>query len=572
MKKKVLKKVIAIVSASTLLVSTMPMEQVQAAKKVKLNKTKVTITVGKSVKLKLKNARKKVTWKSSNKKVAVVNKKGKVTGKKAGSVKITAKSTGKRYTCKVVVKKKEAAGTDGLNTVIPATSQTPKASVTPSATASVKPSQTPAQTKKPLVDVTISPSESEVPKTSATPTGEETQAPSDSNIPSESQSPATSDTPQQSQSPVVSDTPQQSQSPVVSDTPQQSQSPAVSDTPQQSQSPAVSDNPSESQIPSETATPTQTEEPDYEEPTLEISELALGMSVNDARAILGMEDRSETTPQGYTGYVFNPDMSYEYYTLVYVDNAKVVGWATMSIDYNYGDIVSIGESASSLSGFSGMSAYDYEAGYFYEGSSEYVMAFADHQNDSSIYAVQVFAQTDGYGNSVELDELIKPEYLSYDDTVEKNMANQLADWVNAFRCYLGLDSVDYYAADSEEGADTAQKHSEDMANNNFVDATSSDGTTYKTRFEDNYRDIAGLYEGDTLGKGENNGGRNPDAFGFVTWWIDDSDAPASRSNICRSTAVFDGEEWPLTDYYLCTGFAYNSAASDKTFATLDFFY
>ena len=69
---------------------------------VKLNKTKATINVGNKVQLELKGAN-KASWASSNTKVATV-KNGSVSGKKAGTAKITAKYKGKTYTCKVTVK------------------------------------------------------------------------------------------------------------------------------------------------------------------------------------------------------------------------------------------------------------------------------------------------------------------------------------------------------------------------------------------------------------------------------------------------------------------------------------
>ena len=69
-----------------------------------INKTKATIKVGKKVKLKIKNTNQTVKWKSSNKKVATVSKKGVVKGKAAGKVTITATVGGKKYKCKVKVK------------------------------------------------------------------------------------------------------------------------------------------------------------------------------------------------------------------------------------------------------------------------------------------------------------------------------------------------------------------------------------------------------------------------------------------------------------------------------------
>lgn len=69
-----------------------------------LNKTRATVFVGKSTSLKVSGTKKKVTWSSSNKAIATVNKSGKVTGKKAGNVKITVKVAGKKYVCNISVK------------------------------------------------------------------------------------------------------------------------------------------------------------------------------------------------------------------------------------------------------------------------------------------------------------------------------------------------------------------------------------------------------------------------------------------------------------------------------------
>ena len=102
------KKILAVVLALVLSLSLLPATGVSAAsKKVKLNKTKATIYVGKTVKLKVKNTKKKVKWSTSNKKVATVTKKGKVKGKKAGKATITAKVGKKKYKCKIKVKAKK---------------------------------------------------------------------------------------------------------------------------------------------------------------------------------------------------------------------------------------------------------------------------------------------------------------------------------------------------------------------------------------------------------------------------------------------------------------------------------
>lgn len=80
-----------------------------AATKVTLSNTKITLKLGNTKMLKLKNAKGKVTWKSSNAKVVSIKKKDAtsitLTPKKQGKVTITAINNKKTYTCKVNVPK-----------------------------------------------------------------------------------------------------------------------------------------------------------------------------------------------------------------------------------------------------------------------------------------------------------------------------------------------------------------------------------------------------------------------------------------------------------------------------------
>ena len=86
--KQTMAAVLSLTLACTLLIA--PAEGQAAKKKMKLNKTKATLYVGKKLTLKVKNTKKKVKWSSSKKAVASVTKKGVVKAKKAGTVKITA--------------------------------------------------------------------------------------------------------------------------------------------------------------------------------------------------------------------------------------------------------------------------------------------------------------------------------------------------------------------------------------------------------------------------------------------------------------------------------------------------
>ena len=78
--------------------------QVEAAGKPKLSKSRLTMYVGDTKTLQVKNSKGKIKWSSSKKSVASVSSKGKVKGKKAGTARITATVKGKKLTCKVTVK------------------------------------------------------------------------------------------------------------------------------------------------------------------------------------------------------------------------------------------------------------------------------------------------------------------------------------------------------------------------------------------------------------------------------------------------------------------------------------
>ena len=92
--------------------SLLPQSAFAAKKKVKLNKKTVTVNVGKTVKIKLQNNKKKVKWTvTSGKKNVTLSKKKKtgvtIKGKKAGKAKVQAKVGKKKYVCKVTVKSKK---------------------------------------------------------------------------------------------------------------------------------------------------------------------------------------------------------------------------------------------------------------------------------------------------------------------------------------------------------------------------------------------------------------------------------------------------------------------------------
>ena len=104
-----MKNVINLVLCFAMLISVIQIspQNVYAAKKIKLSKTKVVLYVGEKDHLDLYDGKSQVLdlkWKSSNKNVAKVNDIGNIKALKKGKAKITVKYKNKKYVCNVIVK------------------------------------------------------------------------------------------------------------------------------------------------------------------------------------------------------------------------------------------------------------------------------------------------------------------------------------------------------------------------------------------------------------------------------------------------------------------------------------
>ena len=98
------RKLLASLTLCTALFMSITLAQPTQAATLKLNKSAVTISQGKTYKLKVTGTKTKVKWTSSNKKVATVNSSGTVTAKSVGHATITAKVGKKNLKCKITVK------------------------------------------------------------------------------------------------------------------------------------------------------------------------------------------------------------------------------------------------------------------------------------------------------------------------------------------------------------------------------------------------------------------------------------------------------------------------------------
>ena len=117
--------------AATLVLTGMPVQHTQAAKAAKLSSKKVTLKVGKSKTITLKNNKKKTTWKviSGKKCIKLKNKKKnkkknsvKIVAVKSGKAKVQVKAGKKKYTCTVTVKSAKKTNTTKKPTVTKPTS------------------------------------------------------------------------------------------------------------------------------------------------------------------------------------------------------------------------------------------------------------------------------------------------------------------------------------------------------------------------------------------------------------------------------------------------------------------
>ncbi len=168
--KKTLKKVLAIALSVAMCASIATVapsaSAAPKAKKITLNKKKLTLTVGSKYTLKVKKttpkkANKKVTWKSSKKSVASVTKKGVVKAKAEGTAKITAKSKSNKKVkavCKVTVR---AASTPQVTApVVSPTSVPSQNTVIGGDTPTASPVPTPTNTPRPTATPYVLPEES----------------------------------------------------------------------------------------------------------------------------------------------------------------------------------------------------------------------------------------------------------------------------------------------------------------------------------------------------------------------------------------------------------------------------
>ena len=514
MRKRKWKQGIAVLTAAALVLTGITVPGSAGAKaKIRLNKKKVTIKVGGKVTLKLKNAKKKVTWKSSKKKVASVSAKGIVRGKSAGTAKITAKSNKKSYTCTVIVKEKQDSFVEPDETEMPGTTTVPTAKPTGEPTkAPVNPTSNP--TKAPASEAPVNPTSNPT-KAPVNPTSNPTKVPA-------------------SEAPV---------NPTSNPTKVPASKAPVNPTSNPTKAPA-------DPTPEPTIAPTAA--PSGNTLTIGKYSLSIGMSFQDAQNILGSKCVDEgISPQGYASYIYNPGNDYSCLVEFQIRDGKLVELSTISKKFNYGGIAAVGNSIATLkaNGFTAVETYKYTI-YSKTSDQEYINVMTDTQRGGAVYGVQIFDKSLG-----SMDTLLYPKNCKYSDDINKYQARLTALYLNAYRAYHGAGLMQI----TDNGV--AQAHSEYMASKNS-DVMDEGSVSWKTRFDQNYNDGEKLFL-----KTEYVSYGSPDAFSAVTYAIAERD---STTNFYKYILMEEYED-EAVDFCIECGFANTASGSKLTFSAFDFY-
>lgn len=584
MKKKNGKRIIAGLLAAGLfaasVISPLQPEGAAAATKIKVSKTKVTVAGGGQVTVKVKNTgSRKVKAKVSGKKiiaVKVMKKKIRITGKKSGKTKLILKAAHmKKCVIRVTVRN---MGQNDPTIIMPMGSSTPmvKVSASPVVSPAVRITLHPSATPVRSPQSSIKPSNTPVPTgTSAVPS--ETNEPQDSVKPGDTPVPTGT-----SAVPVETNEPQDSTKPIESSLPDQTTVPTMAPQPPVTSVPTTTPPPSVTTVPAETPTTKPTIKPTTVPTatpvaTMKTTQLSfakksvyIGESITALKAEWGEPERIDPLPQkSLYGYIYNGNSLTEPYLLVSVKGEKVVSYFTIAKNFTAYDavistddnetiqqtkLIQQGASAQSMidAGWTEPGTYEFDAldssksearvgteAYYKLTDNAYIYAFSDYFDggDKSIYGMYAFSR------ECTKYSMMYRTYMTFTDEILRAAEQEVYEMTNAYRNYMGK------ALFKLENRTTtaARKHSEDMANNNYFQHNSLDGSKFSARLTAEGISWSGAGENICAGAG--------DAINMVIGWIGSS---GHRKGM-------------LTDFkYIGVGAAYSSSADYGIYCTQDF--
>ena len=453
-------------------------------------------------------------------------------------------------------------------TVTPEPSQTPvptqtsQPTVTPDPTTAPEPGETEipfstvAPTRQPMIIVTIPPT--------AKPTVKPTAAVGTADAPTETPIPTLAPTVKPAITPTV--IPTATVKPTVAPTVKPTTKPTVAPTVKPTTKPTVKPTVKPTTVP--TATPVATMK------TTQLSfakkSVYIGESITALKAEWGEPERIDPLPQkSLYGYIYNGNSLTEPYLLVGVKGEKVVSYFTIAKNFTADDavistddnetiqqtkLIQQGASAQSMidAGWTEPGTYEFDAldssqsearvgteAYYKLTDNAYIYAFSDYFDggDKSIYGMYAFSR------ECTKYSMMYRTYMTFTDEILRAAEQEVYEMTNAYRNYMGK------ALFKLENRTTtaARKHSEDMANNNYFQHNSLDGSKFSARLTAEGISWSGAGENICAGAG--------DAINMVIGWIGSS---GHRKGM-------------LTDFkYIGVGAAYSSSADYGIYCTQDF--
>ena len=441
-------------------------------------------------------------------------------------------------------------------TDIPASS--PKATVTPErtpkASATAKPAKTPAATPKASATVKPATTPAATPKASAT------------------VKPATTPAATPKASATVKPATTPAATPKASATPKPTTTPAATPKASATADPIITAKPTITPTVSATTIPTDVPAATLQTTRLCFAEksLYIGESTEALQADWGEPERIDPLPQtNMTAYIYNGNSTTEPYLLVGIKDQKVASYFTIGKGFTVYDatvntvdgtaaqqteLVQEGASAASMvdagwsentDNFYALNSDKQEAkegteAYYRLTDNAYMYAFSDFYDgkDKAVYGFYAFSK------DCNKYKMIYRKYMTYNDEILRAAETQVWEMTNAYRTYMGLSNLQW-----ESKAEAAARgHSQDMADNNYFQHNSQDGTRFFARLQAegiSYRSC-----------GENICAGSGDAIYMVIGWIGSS---GHRDGILTPSFKYIG-----------VGVAYNASAKWLVYATQDF--
>ena len=452
----------------------------------------------------------------------------------------------------------------------PTPNPTPPPSQTPTPTVTPEPSQTPVptQTSQPTVtpDPTTAPEpgETEIPFSTVAPTRQPTIIvtipPTAKPTVKPTAAVGTADAPTETPIPTLAPTVKPAITPTV--IPTATVKPTVAPTVKPTTKPTIKPT----TVP--TATPVATMK------TTQLSfakkSVYIGESITALKAEWGEPERIDPLPQkSLYGYIYNGNSQTEPYLIVGVKGEKVVSYFTIAKNFTAYDavisaddnetiqqtkLIQQGASAQSMidAGWTEPGSYEFDAldssksearvgteAYYKLTDNAYIYAFSDYFDggDKSIYGMYAFS-----GECTKYSMMYRT-YMTFTDEILRAAEQEVYEMTNAYRNYMGKALFKL----EDRTTTAARKHSEDMANNNYFQHNSLDGSKFSARLTAEGISWSGAGENICAGAG--------DAINMVIGWIGSS---GHRKGM-------------LTDFkYIGVGAAYSSSADYGIYCTQDF--